>query len=151
MKVNYLTLLILVPKLFCVQKPQIESKIPDTASFITTSGFNISTKVSFHVEMKEAAKSLVNKSQVDDALDIADKNREKLIKCQTFDLSFLNGKKYFDNDGPQNHLMFKPINDTVTRPVGDTERIILWRSKGLSEETVKLSTAPGSSLAPKLK
>ena len=44
--------------------------------------------------MKEAAKSLASKSEIDNALYIADKNREKIKKLKTFDLSYLSGKIY---------------------------------------------------------
>ena len=39
------------------------------------------------------AKSLVSKSQLDAALDIADKKKRKNEKLQTFDLSYFNGKR----------------------------------------------------------
>ena len=39
--------------------------------------FNTLRKISFHVRIKEATKSLACKSQVDNLLDIAGKNREK--------------------------------------------------------------------------
>ena len=51
--------------------------------------------------MKEAAKNLVSKSQVDTSIDTADKNREKMKKLQTFDLSYFVGKSYFDDYGSQ--------------------------------------------------
>ena len=44
--------------------------------------------------MKEAAKSLASKSEIDNALYIADKNREKIKQLKTFDLSYLSGKIY---------------------------------------------------------
>ena len=44
--------------------------------------------------MKEAAKSLASKSEIDNALYIADKNREKIKKLKTSDLSYLSGKIY---------------------------------------------------------
>ena len=39
--------------------------------------FNRLTNISFDARMKERAKSLVSKSQVDNALNLGDKNREK--------------------------------------------------------------------------
>ena len=59
---------------------QIENKIPDTTGSFTSPEFNRLTKISFDVRIKETTKSLVSKSQVDNALDIADKNREKKKK-----------------------------------------------------------------------
>ena len=48
--------------------------------------------------MKKTAKSLASKIQVDDVIDIADKNRERIEKLQTFYVSCLYGRRYFDND-----------------------------------------------------
>ena len=60
-----------------IREPKIEKKIPDTTSFTTTPEFNRLTKLSFDVSMKEAVKSLASKSQVDTALDTANKNSKK--------------------------------------------------------------------------
>ena len=57
--------------------------------------------------MKEAAKSVVSKSQEDNALDRAYKNKEKIKKKQTFDLSYISGKSHFENDGMQNYVAFQ--------------------------------------------
>ena len=48
--------------------------------------------------MKEDAKSLASKIQVDVALDITKEKREDIKKIQMFDLSYFNGRKYFDSD-----------------------------------------------------
>ena len=48
--------------------------------------------------MKETAERLAYESQVDNALDVADKNREKAKKS---------GKSHFENDGMQKHLVFQ--------------------------------------------
>ena len=44
--------------------------------------------------MKEAARSFASNNQADNALDIANKNRERIKKFQTFDLSYFNGRTY---------------------------------------------------------
>ena len=49
--------------------------------------------------MKEAAKSRARKSQVDNALAIADKKRVKIAKLQMFDLNCFNSRRSFGNDG----------------------------------------------------
>lgn len=48
--------------------------------FFTAFEFNILTKISSDARIKEAMKSTASKSQVDIALDIADKNSEKIFK-----------------------------------------------------------------------
>ena len=65
---------------------EIETKIPNTTGFITTREFNRLIKISFAATMKEAAKSLASTSQVYNALDMADENREKNRK--TSDVCF---------------------------------------------------------------
>lgn len=50
--------------------------------------------------MKEPAKNL-SKIQVDTTVDKADKNREKMKKLQTSDLSYFFGKSYFNDYGLQ--------------------------------------------------
>ena len=69
--------------------------------------------------MIELAKRLASKSQVDIALDLVDKNKEKK-NIQEFDLSYFIGKSYFGNDGSQNYLIFYPIYNTFARKAGDT-------------------------------
>ena len=48
--------------------------------------------------MEKATESLASNSQVNDAVDIAHKHKEKLEKLQTFDLSYYTGRRYFKND-----------------------------------------------------
>ena len=128
----------------------IENKIPDTTDFITTPEFNTLAKISSDARMQKAAKSLASKSQVDSALDIADKSREKIKKLQTFDLSYFqmfdlsyfNDRRYFDNDGSQNYLLFQPVSKTFRMPADDAETIIAWKSKGLSDKSIKPPTTP---------
>ena len=48
-----------------------------TKRFITAPELNRLTETSFDAIIKKAAKSLASKSQVDTALDTADKNRKK--------------------------------------------------------------------------
>ena len=43
--------------------------------------------------MREAAKNLASKNQVDNALDKANKNRAKTKNNQTFNLSYCNGRR----------------------------------------------------------
>ena len=54
---------------------EIENKKYDTKSFLTTQEFKRLAEISF-----DAAKISASKSKVDNALDKADKNREKIKK-----------------------------------------------------------------------
>ena len=56
---------------------ETENKIPDSTCFITTPKFNKLTKNSVDARIKEKSKSFASKSQVDNALDVAEKIQEK--------------------------------------------------------------------------
>ena len=62
----------------------------------------------------------------------------------------LNDVKYFADDRSQNYLIFQPICNTFRIPTNNTEIIIAWKFKGLSDNRIRLPTAAGNSLAPKL-
>ena len=49
--------------------------------------------------------------------------------------------------GPQSRIVFQLLFATVRIPSGDTETIIAWTSKEISDENIKLPTTPGNSLA----
>ena len=53
--------------------------MPDTRGFVTNPAFTRLTKIIFDTSLTEAAKNLASKSQVDNAIDIANKSREKLV------------------------------------------------------------------------
>ena len=92
--------------------------------------------------MPEALKNLATKSQVEAAIDLGDKIREKIKKLQTSDLSYFIGKNYFDDDGSQNYLLFQAIFKFLKIFIGTIYKIFGWKTKGLSEESI----APESKL-----
>ena len=67
-------------------------------------------------------------------------NKTKLVenelkKLKTFDSNYFIDKSYFDEDGTQNYLVFKPLNKYF-RLITNTLSILSWQSKGLSTETI---------------
>ena len=50
-------------------------------------------------------------------------------------LSYFNGKNYFDEDGAQNYLVFQSMIQYFTL---DNKWITKWKSKGLSNKILKL-------------
>ena len=48
------------------------------------------------------------------------------------------------------YLIFQLIPNTFRIPTGVTETVVAWKSKGLSDESIKLTNTPGITLAPKL-
>ena len=88
--------------------------------------------------MKEVAQSLTIKSQVDTTLHTADKDRAKNI-----------GRPCFGDDGSQNYLVFQPLVKYFTAPT-TSDKILAWKSKGLSKEGIKPPAISDNSLAPRL-
>ena len=75
-----------------------------------------------------------------------------LKKLQTFDSSSFRGENYFDEDGTQNYLVFLPIFRyfNINMINNNTNYVLLWKTKGLSDETIKPPTASDNSLTPTL-
>ena len=53
----------------------------------------------------------------------------EMNKLKTVDSSYFIGKSYFEEDGPQNYLVFQPIN-TYFQVITDTDYVSSWKSKG---------------------
>ena len=70
-------------------------------------------------------------------------------KLKTFDLSYFIGKSHFEEDGTQNYLVFQPMY-RYFKMITNTETISSWKSKGLSNESIKPPTTSDNSLAPSL-
>ena len=68
----------------------------------------------------------------------ADLNAEqdKVTKLQAFDSSYFRSKSHFEDDGIQNYLVFQPMY-RYFKEIGNTDRILTWKSKGLSDESIK--------------
>ena len=47
------------------------------------------------------------------------------------------GKSYFEDDGKQNYLIFQPMSRYL-KFVTNSQNISSWRSKGLSDEEIKV-------------
>ena len=71
-------------------------------------------------------------------------------KFQTFDSSLFTGQSYFFNDTSQLYLIFQTLYCTLKR-LGDNEKVVSWKSKGLSAENVTIPTTAGNSLSPSIK
>ena len=63
--------------------------------------------------------------------------------------SIFNGANYFVEDGPQNYLVIQPVFKYFQTFTG-TDKILAWKSKGLSEGIFKTPVVSGNSFAPKL-
>ena len=72
----------------------------------------------------------------------------ELKKQKTFDSCYFRGKDSFENDSTQNYLVFQLIYKYF-EITPNTNTILSWKSKGLSDETVKPPTRH-TVLAPEL-
>ena len=67
-------------------------------------------------------------------------------KLQTYDSSLFIGQSYFFNDGAQLYLIFQTLYYTLKR-LGDTEKIVSWKSTSLSAEIGTTPTTTDNSLS----
>ena len=74
--------------------------------------------------------------------------QNELNKLKTFDSSYFNGKSFFEEDGRPNDLIFQPLNKYFK--VSDSNSVLSWTSKGLSNESIKPPRAPNNKLTPEL-
>ena len=75
------------------------------------------------------------------------KNENELKKLKTFDLIYFRGKSHFEEDRTQNYLVFQPIN-RYFKVIDNKKYISSWKSKGLSDETIKPPATSDNSLSP---
>ena len=84
----------------------------------------------------------------------ANKSKHLLIenilnKLKTFGSSYFIRKSHFEEDGTQNYLVFLPIHEYFEFVNINKEWYITsWKSKGLSEESIKPPAASDNSLNP---
>ena len=62
-------------------------------------------------------------------------------------MSYFIGKCHFEEDGAQNYLVFQPIK-RYFKIIANSKLTSSWRSKGLSDETIKPPAASDNSLTP---
>ena len=69
-------------------------------------------------------------------------------KLKTFDSSYFIGRNDFEEDGTENYLVFQSLNKYFK--VITNTRYISWRSKGLSDKTIKPPSTSNNSPTPVL-
>ena len=130
--------------------------------YFTSSDYNKFT--SNILDAKITQKKLVNESGLDEKIKaLATKEeiktlatkaelkveQDKIVKLQTYGLSLFIGQSYFGYDGTQNYLVFQPLYDFF-KSIGNKDNISAWKSKGLSEETIKPPATSNNSIARSL-
>ena len=71
-------------------------------------------------------------------------------KLQTFDSNYFRGKGHFEDNGTQNWLLFQPIQRYFKTDSNKLGIILSWKSKGLSDESIKAPTSSNKFLDPSL-
>ena len=104
---------------------------------------NVITKTDFDAKLSSLNKKITQNK----AKHLLVEN--ELNKLKTFDSSYFISKSHFEEDGTQNCLLFQLINKYFI-VITNTEHISLWKSKGLSTESIKPPTTSGNSLTPAL-
>ena len=72
----------------------------------------------------------------------------ELNKLKTFASGYFIGKSYFEEECSQNYLVSQPMNKYLK--VGNSDYILLWASKGLSNESITPPSATNNFLSPSL-
>ena len=64
--------------------------------------------------------------------------QNELKKLKTFDSICFSGKSHFEEDGPQNYLVFQPIQRyfKIIANVGNDNYVYYWKPRGSSDETI---------------
>ena len=73
----------------------------------------------------------------------------ELSKLKTFDSGYFIGKSHFGEGSTQNYLIFQPTY-RYFKMITNTDYISLWKSKRLSNESIKRPTTSDNSLTPEL-
>ena len=71
-------------------------------------------------------------------------------KLKTFDSDYFIGKSHFGEGDIQNYLVFQPMYNFHLKMITNTDYISSWKSKGLSDESIKPPTTSDNSLNPAL-
>ena len=138
---------------------EIENKLNNHNhdKYIDTSEFNKLAADVFNARLAQA--NLITKTDFHAKLSIlnrkitATKSKHLLVenelnKLKTFDSGYFIGKNYFEEDGTQNYLVFQQMNKYLK--IGNSDHVLSWKSKRLSNESITPSSAPNSFLSPSL-
>ena len=71
-------------------------------------------------------------------------------KLQTLDSIYFRRTIHFEADGTQNYSVFEPMHKYFKRACKTNNHILSWKSKGLSDESIKSPSAPNNFDGPLL-
>ena len=125
--------------------------------YIDTSKFNKLTADVFNARIVRA--NLITKTEVDSKFSNLNRKitknktyhlsvQNELNKLKTFDSSYFIGKSHFEEDDVQNYLVFQPIHKYFKFVnINNEWYITSWKSKRLSEESIKPPVTSDNSLS----
>ena len=61
---------------------------------------------------------------------------QEIKNIQIFDIDYFLSKSYFQDDRVQNYLLLQQVHKCF-KTITNSEQIIVWKSKGFSEEGIK--------------
>ena len=127
---------------------EIKKKITDHShdKYITTPEFNKLTRENFAARLAQA--NLITKTDFNAKLSSLNKkvtsNKTKYLvvenelkKLETFDSVYFCGKIHFEDDGTQNYLVLQATYRYFKRVSKTNNHILSWKSKELSDESIK--------------
>ena len=82
--------------------------------------------------------------------DIVHFVENKSKKLQTLESGYFISPSYFNNDGAQLKLIHQLLYYTSKR-LGETEKVVLWKSKDLSTKKITTRTTADNSISPSIK
>ena len=161
MKTKYLILVnisSLVKKTdYNIKFTEIEKKLTDRNhdKYIPTPEFNTLAADVFNARLAQA--NLITKTDFDSKMlslnrkITTNKTKHLLVEnelkqLKTFDSSYFRGKSHFEENGTQNYLVFQPIN-RYFKVIANTKYISTWKSKRLSDESIKPPATSDNSLS----
>ena len=71
-------------------------------------------------------------------------------KVKIFDSIYFRGKSHFEDDGTQNWLVFQPVQRYFNTVSANDNNVLSWKSRGLSDESIKAPTTSNKMLNPSL-
>ena len=71
-----------------------------------------------------------------------------LKKSETFDSIYFRGKSHFEDNGTQNYLVFQTVYRYFKTVSANDSNILSWKSKGLSDESIKPPSTSNKMLNP---
>ena len=124
--------------------------------FITAPEFNKLTAENVTARLTQA--NIVTNADFDDILKNLNKinsNKTKHLivenefkKLETFDSIYFRGKSHFEDDGTQNYLVFQAVSRYFKTVSANDSNTLSWKSKGLSDESIKPPFTPSKMLNP---